>query len=580
MNIFSKRFLFLLMLLMAAFDSHNLFGQSDRFNVDSINVFVAKLSSDSEKVKALIDRAADIYCEDSANKLIIANEARNLAEKIKWRRGIYDANYMLGKIYYSCLKNYDKAFEYFEENITIAKKNGDKPNQILALDNAAKFYQKSDNHVKALELFEKILALDPDIDWRIAVLGDIGVVYNAINDNKKALEYYNNSLNVLDSFVRSKKTGSRNDTLLRAGLLINIGDIHLAMPQPDLAFENYSEVRKISIAIQDKQFEIWSLVGIGKTFKEKKDYPKALKNYEAALKISDSIHQYHDEVKILNEIANTYLETWALTEALTYADSALRLAETQHYIDLLSRANATFGNVYLKQNKYDLAIFYLQRALSIAQQNNVLIDKKDAWFGLSDAYEHSGQSALALAAFKHFKSLNDSLTSLEQAKELQKVTLERQFSQEKQKSKEEYVKRIERQKMFTYYGYAGLALVVLLAFFIFRNYKIQKKYNELLSKEKKSHLAHIKAQSNILSDIAHTQAHDVRGPVATILGLVNLFNYEDATDPMNKQVMEWIGSTTEKLDNVVKDVIIKENKLRGEHKEESEGDLRDMPPAK
>jgi len=36
---------------------------------------------------------------------------------------------------------------------------------------------------------------------------------------------------------------------------------------------------------------------------------------------------------------------------------------------------------------------------------------------------------------------------------------------------------------------------------------------------------------------------------------------------MNKQVMEWITSTTEKLDVVIKDVIVRENNLRTEHEE-------------
>jgi signal transduction histidine kinase len=107
--------------------------------------------------------------------------------------------------------------------------------------------------------------------------------------------------------------------------------------------------------------------------------------------------------------------------------------------------------------------------------------------------------------------------------------------------------------------------VVLLAFFIYRNYKTQKMYNALLSKEKKSHLAHIEAQSHVLSDIAHIQAHEVRGPVSAILGFVQIFNYDDPTDPGNKQVMEWIGVTAEKLDTVVRNVVSKENDLRSEH---------------
>jgi len=37
-----------------------------------------KLSSDTERVKTLIDAAGFIYCEDSSDKLTIANEASAL----------------------------------------------------------------------------------------------------------------------------------------------------------------------------------------------------------------------------------------------------------------------------------------------------------------------------------------------------------------------------------------------------------------------------------------------------------------------------------------------------------------------
>jgi signal transduction histidine kinase len=66
----------------------------------------------------------------------------------------------------------------------------------------------------------------------------------------------------------------------------------------------------------------------------------------------------------------------------------------------------------------------------------------------------------------------------------------------------------------------------------------------------------------VLSDIAHTQAHDVRGPVATILGLLQLFNHDDPTDPINGEVINKLNVATEKLDNVVKEVVYKENRLR------------------
>jgi len=565
MSIYFRHSVAFLGLLGLSFLSFRLFGQ-DRFNADSIKALVGQLSSDSEKVKAYIDMASVIYCEDSASKILIAKEAKKLAESIKWRKGIYNSNRKLGQIYFDCLKNYPKAFEAFEENVVLAKKYNDTLNEAIALETIAKEYKISNQPQKSLEYFNAALAIHPGADMQMGILGDMGVVYSSIADYSDALTALNTSLAILDSITRSKTTGDPQDTLQRAGLLLDIGDIHLAMLNPDKAFENYDKAHDIGLAIGELDFQIKSLTGIGKTYRLKNDFQSAINNYENALKLCHQSNQFRDEVKVLNELANTYLDTWVFPKALAFADSSRRLAEDQSYIDLLSKTYTTLGNIYIRQNKYDLAIPYLQKALSISQKTNVLEDEKDAWFALSGAYDHSGDYAKALDAFRNYITIKDSVNTLAKANEFLRKDLENDFKQQQfadsVRNASIYNKNIERQRTITYTGFAGLVLVLLLAFFVYRNYNIQRKYNELLSREKKSHLAHIEAQSNVLSDIAHIQAHQVRGPVATILGLVQLFNYDDPTDPVNKEVMEGLGSVTEKLDTVVKEVILKENRLR------------------
>ena len=65
----------------------------------------------------------------------------------------------------------------------------------------------------------------------------------------------------------------------------------------------------------------------------------------------------------------------------------------------------------------------------------------------------------------------------------------------------------------------------------------------------------------MLTDIAYTQAHNLRGPVATILGLVQIYNFDDATDPDNKEIIEGISAVTERLDKTITEVINKENSV-------------------
>ncbi len=538
----------------------------DRFNVDSIKAVVRQLSSDSEKVKTYIDMASIIYCEDSISKITIAKEAKKLAESIKWRKGIYNANRKLGQIYFDCLKNYPKAFESFEENVAVAQKFNDTINEAKALETIAKYYKLLNEHQKSLEYFNMALAIRPGADMQMGIWGDEGVVFSAIADYSDALTAFTASLDILDSLTQTKTTTDLQDTLQRASLLLDIGDIYLSMSNPDKAFDNYDKALDLGHITGDMDLQIMALTGIGKTYRMKSDYQRAIDNYKIALGICQTVNKFRDEVNVLTELANTYLDTWVFAQAESVADSARRLAEDQSYIDLLPKTYITSGNVYIKQNKFDLAIPYLQKALNISQKTSVLEDQKDAWQALTVAYAHNGDYAKALDANQNYHSLKDSIFNIARANEFLRKDLENSFRQTQMsdslKNAYFFTKKIERQRMFTYYGFAGLMLVLLLAFFMFRNYNIQKKYNELLSREKKSHLAHIEAQSNVLSDIAHIQAHQVRGPVATILGLVQLFNYDDPTDPINKEVMEGLGSVTEKLDTVVKEVILKENRLR------------------
>jgi nitrogen-specific signal transduction histidine kinase len=79
--------------------------------------------------------------------------------------------------------------------------------------------------------------------------------------------------------------------------------------------------------------------------------------------------------------------------------------------------------------------------------------------------------------------------------------------------------------------------------------------------EQRLQLMQLNEQSNILIDIAHIQSHKVRGPVASILGLVQLFNFEDLSDPDNKEIMRGIVTSTEHLDELIREVITKINRL-------------------
>lgn len=66
-------------------------------------------------------------------------------------------------------------------------------------------------------------------------------------------------------------------------------------------------------------------------------------------------------------------------------------------------------------------------------------------------------------------------------------------------------------------------------------------------------------QNEKLREIAFLQSHQVRAPVANILGLVTLFNFNDFSDPVNAEVVKRFKTATENLDNTIKEIIMKTN---------------------
>jgi len=61
----------------------------------------------------------------------------------------------------------------------------------------------------------------------------------------------------------------------------------------------------------------------------------------------------------------------------------------------------------------------------------------------------------------------------------------------------------------------------------------------------------LKTQYKKLLQIAFMQSHQVRVPVANILGLYNLFNFDDPGDPVNGKVLEMLKLVAESLDNTI-----------------------------
>ncbi len=66
----------------------------------------------------------------------------------------------------------------------------------------------------------------------------------------------------------------------------------------------------------------------------------------------------------------------------------------------------------------------------------------------------------------------------------------------------------------------------------------------------------IEEQNKKLRKIAWTQSHIVRAPLARMIGLANLLNYENQVDEETNQLLKYILSSAHELDNVIKSIVL------------------------
>jgi|GEM_PF-3696464 hypothetical protein len=117
--------------------------------------------------------------------------------------------------------------------------------------------------------------------------------------------------------------------------------------------------------------------------------------------------------------------------------------------------------------------------------------------------------------------------------------------------------RLKEKNERTIYLICALSLVAVVVEGLVLKRICQNKSRAIIA----SQVRRIQEQSEVLKSIAHKQSHNIRGPIATILGLAQLFNFENPEDQNNRVVLKGIADVAEKLDKEITHIVKSQNEL-------------------
>ncbi len=534
--------------------------QKDDNEIDTLKRALRIATGDEQRIKLLLELSININCKDSLQKMAYAAQALDIATKNNTFQGIINSSVVLGDVFKYCYRNKERAFENYMNSAEVAKKIHDTLNEVEAYNHIGLLYKEGTDYIKAIQFFNLALSLNPAKDVASSLFCNMGVIYSEVSDYTKAMDCFEKAYDIQNRAIKTKKNPKIQDSLMISGLHLGLGDLYRAMHNYSKAIDQYELALKMACGIEI--MELRALTGKGNTFYEEGNYGIATKQYLTALSLNKQPQA--QTIVLFQKLASSYLKQGSLTQSLVYAEKALSTGTEQKAEPLLTVTYIILAKIKVQLKQNNVAIDYLRKAIAKARTMHLAQEEEDAWQELNNIYEQTKNKSEAYDAFKHYITLRDSIYSKNKENEFIKLDLNagfarKEYSDSISHAKDLAIKESEnrRQKAFTYGGFTGLALVILLAFFIFRNYSQQKKANVVIQAEKEN--AEQQRQRAERSEAFKQQflanmSHEIRTPMNAVMGMTSLA-LDTGMPEKQKMYLEGIKKSSDNLLHIINDIL-------------------------
>ncbi len=329
-----------------------------------------------------------------------------------------------------------------------------------------------------------------------------------------------------------------------------------------------------------------------------KDYPKAIQYFREANQISNELHNEEWNAYMVLNIASAYRRNKQLDSAFFYdqkAYAALKKLDKAEHLPLLF---LQMGATQFGLDNYPLALKYLYKGLHISQQQNDVFYSSLAFFRIAQVFQAMKQAescirftkkSLAAANKINFKqqileastllaqlyesiNIDSAYNYLKLAKTAndevngpsKKLELQKTITDEMERQRKVETESVAYQtQMKQYIFLAGLGILLLIAFILYRNNKQKQKANKVLE----STLANLKStqaqliQSEKLASLGELTAgiaHEIQNP----LNFVN--NFSEMSVELAQELKEEVKKPTkdwELIEDLAEDLSKNQEKI-------------------
>jgi tetratricopeptide (TPR) repeat protein len=387
--------------------------------------------------------------------------------------------------------NPNEGINYGMQSLTLAAKLDWKQGMVSAHNTIGINYSfgKSD-YPNAIEHYLKALKIQEKIgnEAQIAsILNNIGTVYDDLKDGQKALIYYQKALAINEAL------GNKNN------MANNLSNISVAYTDQ----KNYAkaiEYKIRALKLKEELGDTWGIATnttqLGHIYGELKDYSKALELFFKSLSIFRAIGDPAGMAKNMDFIGTAY---YTIVEE-----------KDKSSIDRLFSGNIT--------KALQIAKAYEDSAVILSKELGNLKALLENYHQLSAIQSILGDNQGALASYKQYSTLKDSVFNLEKNKKITEQSMQYEFDKKEAERKAEQEKKDIQQYTIRNTIIAGLIIAIIFIIVVFRNYRRQRQINQKLKETQEQLIQSEKLAA--FGAVATRVAHEILNP----LNFVNNFS--------------------------------------------------------
>ncbi|MDY6900425.1 MAG: tetratricopeptide repeat protein, partial [Cyanobacteriota bacterium] len=251
-----------------------------------------------------------------------------------------------------------------------------------------------ENHLRRLEIAKK-----QDNKWqRYTLLMGLGSVYDSIGKHQKALEVYQKSLALSRQIEISKLTPHQQKNLPQYQVLILQlrSQNYRRLGEYNKALDFAQQMLKKAESFNNPKLQVQALLNLASIY----DIPfnnlsKAIELSQKALSVAQKNQLLQEEAEVLIDLSGFYNKQRQYDTALEFAQKALVIAKKLNNPKLEYNALAILRNIYKKQGEYQKAVEYAQKVYALVQKENLGIYKITTLTSLSEIYLNLGDTVKA-----------------------------------------------------------------------------------------------------------------------------------------------------------------------------------------